>query len=181
MNFRLATIEDVAGIIKVSIDTWRIAYRDIFPTDFLNNLSYEDSEAKWRQRFTNPDRNIFFYIAETRSKVIVGFALGSLDQNDLTHNIPGIEKYIGELMAIYVLKEHQRRGIGLNLVKLIVKSLLEHNINSMVVWVLKDNPNWRFYEVLGGKYLGQDILIKDGVNYIKIAYGWDDIHQILSY
>ena len=181
MNYRLATIDDVPGIIKVSIDTWRTAYRDIFPADFLNNLSYEDSEAKWRQRFTNPDKNKFFYIAETDSKEIVGFALGNLEQNDLTHNVPGIEEYIGELMAIYVLKEYQRRGIGLNLVKLIVKRLLEHNINSMVVWVLKDNPNLRFYEVLGGNYLGKGILLKEGTNYIKVAYGWDDIRPILLY
>ena len=67
MNFRLATIEDVAGIIKVSINTWRTTYRDIFPSELLNNLSYEDSEAKWRQRFIDPERNIFFYIAETNS------------------------------------------------------------------------------------------------------------------
>ena len=180
MIYRLATIEDVAGIIKVSIDTWRITYRDIFPPDFLNNLSYEDSEAKWRQRFTDPERNIFFYIAETDSKEIVGFALGNLEQNDPTDKIPGIEKYTGELMAIYVLKEYQHRGIGTKLVKLIVKRLLEHNIDSMIVWVLKDNPNWKFYEVLGGKYLGQGILLKDGTNYIKLAYGWDDIRQILS-
>ena len=181
MNFRLATIEDIPGIIKVSVDTWRITYQDIFPADFLYNLSYEEGEAKWRQRFTNPDKNIFFYIAETDSKEIVGFALGNLEQNDLTHNIPGIEKYIGELMAIYVLKEYQRRGIGLKLVKLIVKRLLELNINTMIVWVLKDNPNWKFYEVLGGKYLGQGILLKEGTNYIKLAYGWKDIRQIISY
>lgn len=181
MNFRLAKIDDVAGIIKVSIDTWRTTYRDIFPADFLNNLSYEDAEAKWRQRFTNPERHIFFFIAETESKEIVGFALGNLEQNDPTPSIPNINKYIGELMAMYVLKEYQRRGIGVRLVKLIVERLIEHNINSMVIWVLKDNPNWKFYEVLGGKYLGQGILQKEGANYIKIAYGWDDIQKILAY
>jgi len=47
MNFRLATIEDVPGIIKVSVDTWRTTYQDIFPADFLNNLSYEEGEDKW--------------------------------------------------------------------------------------------------------------------------------------
>ena len=92
MNFRLATIEDIAGIIKVSIDTWRTTYREIFPPEFLNNLSYEDSEAKWRQRFTNPERNIFFYIAETDSKEIVGFALGNIEQNDPTENISDINE-----------------------------------------------------------------------------------------
>ena len=181
MNYRSAKIEDVPGIIKVSIDTWRTTYREIFPPELLNNLSYEDSEAKWQQRFTDPERNIFFYIAETDSKEIIGFALGSLEQSDPTPNIPDIVKYIGELKAIYVLKEYQRRGIGVSLVKLIAERLVEHKIDSMVVWVLKDNPNWKFYEILGGKYLGQGILQKEGSNYIKIAYGWDDIRTILAY
>ena len=181
MKFRLATIEDVAGIIKVSIDTWRTTYRDIFPADFLNNLSYEDAEAKWRQRFIDPERHIFFYIAETDSKEIVGFALGNLEQNDPTPNISDFNKYIGELMAIYVIKEYQRRGIGVRLVKLIVERLIELKINSMVVWVLKDNPNWKFYEILGGKYLGQGIHQIGGSNYVKIAFGWDDIRKFLTY
>ena len=181
MNFRLATIEDVPGIIKVSVDTWRITYQDIFPADFLYNLSYEEGEAKWRKRFINPERDIFFYIAEIDAKEIVGFTLGGLEQNDLTLNIPGIKKYIGELRAIYVLEEYQRRGIGLKLVKMVVERLLEQDINSLIVWVLKDNPNWKFYEILGGKYLGQDILQKEGVKYDKIAFGWEDIRKILAY
>ncbi|NHJ21597.1 MAG: GNAT family N-acetyltransferase [Candidatus Lokiarchaeota archaeon] len=181
MNFRLATIEDIPGIIKVSIDTWRTTYREILPTDFLNNLSYEDGISKWQQRFTEPERYIFFYIAETDSKEVIGFALGSLEQSDPTPNIPDINKYIGELKAIYVLKENQRRGIGVRLVKLIAEKLVEQDINSMVVWVLKDNPNWKFYEILGGKYLGQGIQKIGESDYIKIAFGWEDISKILTY
>jgi GNAT superfamily N-acetyltransferase len=181
MNFRLATIEDVPGIIKVSIDTWRTAYQDIFPADYLNSLSYEESEEKWRKRFINPERNIFFYIAETDAKEIVGFVLGDFEQYDLTLKIPGIRKYVGELRAIYVLKEYQRRGIGVKLVKMVVERLLEKDINSMIVWVLKDNPNSKFYEILGGIYAGQKMFEKVGVESVAIAYGWDDICQILSY
>ena len=181
MNFRLATIEDVPGIIKASVDTWRTTYQGIFPANFLNNLSYEEGEDKWRQRFINPERDVFFYIAETDTKEIVGFALGSLEQYDLTLKIPGIKKYVGELMAIYVLKEYQRRGIGLKLVKMVVERLLENNIKNMIVWVLKDNPYWKFYEIVGGKYVGQKMFEKENVDYVAIAYGWDDIRQILSY
>lgn len=181
MNFRLAAIDDVPGIVKVRVDTWRTAYKHIFPADFLKNMSYEDKEGRWRQIFTNPERDIFFYIAETDAKEIVGFALGGLEQYDLTLNIPAIKKYVGEIMAMYVLKEYQQRGIGLKLVKKVVERLLENNINSMIIWVLKDNPNWKFYEILGGKYIGQKMFEKEGVDYVEIAYGWDDIRQILSY
>ena len=84
-------------------------------------------------------------------------------------------------MAIYILKEYQRKKIGLKLVKMVVERLLESNIKSMIVWVLKGNPNCKFYEILGGTYIGQKMLEIESVNYIEVAYGWDDIRPILSY
>ena len=107
--------------------------------------------------------------------------MGSLEQSDLTLKIPGIRKYIGELMAIYILQEYQRKYIGEKLVKMIVERLLESDINSMIVWVLKDSPNCKFYEILGGKYVGEKMLEYGGANYITIAYGWDEIRLILAY
>ena len=95
---------------------------------------------------------------------IVGFVLGGFEQYDLTLKIPGIRKYVGELRAIYVLKEYQRRGIGVNLVKMVVERLLENKINSMIVWVLKDNSNRKFYEILRGRNVGQKMLEIEGVD-----------------
>ena len=181
MKFRLATIEDVPDIVKVKVDTWRTTYHSIFPREFLRNLSVKENEIRWQQRFDNPKRKIFIYLAEDVSKEIVGFSMGSLEQSDLTLKIPRIRHYIGELMAIYILKEYQRKKIGLKLMKMTVERLLESNINSMIVWVLKSNPNCKFYEILGGKYVGEKMLEIEGVNYIEIAYGWEDISQILSY
>ncbi|MFX1448777.1 MAG: GNAT family N-acetyltransferase [Promethearchaeota archaeon] len=181
MNYRLATIEDVSEIVKVNIDTWRTTYSDIFPPEFLQNLSYKEKEIRWLELFNNPERRIFIYLAETALKKIVGFSMGSLEQSDLTHKIPGIQNYIGELMAIYILKEYQRKHIGLKLMKMIVERFLENDIKSMIVWVLKASPNCKFYEILGGKYVGEKMLKYGGTNYITIAYGWDDISQILSY
>jgi len=180
MNFRLATIEDVPEIVKVNMDTWRTTYQSIFSLEFLQNLSYKEKEIRWRQLFDNPEREIFIYLAEEASKEIVGFSMGSLEQSNLTLKIPGIRNYIGELMAIYVLQEHQRKNIGLKLVKLIVERLIESRINSMIVWVLKENPYRKFYEYIGGKYIDEKMLEIDATNYIEIAYGWKDITKILE-
>ena len=180
MNFRLATIEDVPEIVKVNMDTWRTTYQSIFSPEFLQNLSYKEKEIRWRQLFDNPEREIFIYLAEEVSKEIVGFSMGSLEQSNLTLKIPGIRNYIGELMAIYVLQEHQRKKIGLKLVKLIVERLIESRINSMIVWVLKENPYRKFYEYIGGKYIGEKMLEIDATNYIEIAYVWKDITKILE-
>ena len=51
---------------------------------------------------------------EDVSKGIIGFCMGSLEQSDHTLKIPGIGKYLGELMAIYILTEYQRKHIGLD-------------------------------------------------------------------
>jgi GNAT superfamily N-acetyltransferase len=180
MNYRVATVEDVPTIVKINVDTWRTAYKLIFPPEFLRNLSYEKKELRWRERFNDTDKQEFIYLAETDSKKTVGFSMGSLKQTDITLKIPGISKYIGELMAIYILQEYQRKHIGTELVKLVVERLLENNIRTMIVWVLKDSPNCRFYEILGGKYVGEKMLEYGGIDYITIAYGWDNIRLILD-
>lgn len=181
MNFRLATIDDVPKIVKINVDTWRTAYKSIFPSEFLENLSYSEKEIRWRERFINPEKEEFIYIAETDSKKIVGFSMGSSEQSDLTLKIPGISKNVGELMAIYILQEYQRRQIGTKLVKMIVERLLEGSVSSMIVWMLKDSPYYKFYERIGGKYIGEKTLEYGGVDYLAIAYGWDDIRIILDY
>jgi len=180
MNFRLATIDDMLGIAKVGVDTWRTTYHSILPADLLRNLSYEEKEIKNRRRFEDPNIKRFIYIAENDSKKIIGFSMGSLEIWNYTSTIPEIKSYIGELMAVYVLQEYQRNHIGLELVKLIVKYLFENNIRRMIVWVLKGNPHYKFYEILGGKYLGQKLLEIEGKNYVEHAYGWQDITKILE-
>lgn len=180
MNYRLATIEDVSQIVKINVDTWRTAYKSIFPSEFLQNLSYKEKEIRWRERFNNREKEEIIYLAETNSKNIIGFSMCSLEQSDRTLKIPGISKYIGEIMAIYILQEYQRKHIGTKLVKLVVERLLETNIKTMIVWVLKDSPYRKFYESLGGKYVGEKMLEYGSTNYRTIAYGWNDIRLILD-
>ncbi len=180
MKFRLGTIEDLLGIAKVKVDTWRTTYQSIVSAEFLRNLSYKENEIKWRQRFEDPERSWFNYVAEDDSKKIIGFSTGNLEQWNFSLEVPGLKNYLGELMAVYVLKEHQRKHIGLELVKLIVENLLKNDVKSMVVWVLKGNPNYKFYEIFGGKYIGQKMLEIDGKDYIELAYGWTDITTILK-
>ena len=151
------------------------------PIDFLQNLSYKEKELRWRELFKNREKGEFIYLAETDSKRIIGFSMGSLEQSDLTLKIPGISEYKGELMAIYILQEHQRGHVGTELVKKTVERFLESNIKSMIVWVLKQSPYRKFYEKLGGKYLGEKTLDYGGVDYVAIAYGWNDISPILDF
>ncbi|MFW9969541.1 MAG: GNAT family N-acetyltransferase [Candidatus Odinarchaeota archaeon] len=179
MKYREAFISDLSGIVKVQVDTWRTAYRGIIPGDYLQSLSYRDKKENWRQKLENPTHGAKIFVAETDHCEIVGFASATLEKYNPIIIVQRLRNYIGELCAIYVSKEFQRKKIGIELVKLVAKYLLANNVKSMIVWVLKKNPSYRFYEKLGGKYLGEQSIEIGGIKYIEKAYGWENIESIL--
>ncbi len=181
INFRKATILDLSEIVKVNIDTWKTTYRGIISEKYLQNLSYKDKEEKWRQRLENPSHGAIIYVAEIYLHGIVGFVLATLEKYNPILMIPKLERFQGELCAIYIIKDFQREKIGTELVKLVVKYFEVNKINSMITWVLKENPSHRFYEKLGGIVLGEQSIEIGRDRYTEIAYGWENIKNILSH
>jgi hypothetical protein len=53
-------------------------------------------------------------------------------------------------------------------------------MNSMLVWVLRDNPSRGFYEALGGEYVREQAITIGGANLIELAYGWPDTMALLD-
>ncbi len=156
MKVRKAGVSDALGIAKVHVDTWRSAYKGIISDKFLQSLNYIGRENRCKERLKNQEEKHFFYVAEDELRGIIGFAVGGLEQFEPNIEDPITSKYEGELLAIYVLEEYQRKGIGAQLVQKVIKNLLEHAINSMLVWVLKESNYRVFYEKLGGKYLTEN-------------------------
>lgn len=180
MNIRKAIISDAPKIAIINVESWKTTYKGIISEDFLQNLSYKNSKVQWKERLVEKNEKYFTYVAESNSGIIVGFALGGLEQFD--RESKGFKEaiYKGELMAIYILKEYQRKGIGRKLVLKIIKHLVENSINSMVVWILKNNPSFEFYKALGAKYIGERFIEIGGIKYIECAYGWDNIKNVLD-
>jgi len=178
INFRIANISDLSGIVKVKVDTWKTAYQGIISESYLQSLSYEDKEENWRQRLENPTHGAIIYVAETDQNEIVGFALATLEKFNPIVALLQEERYIGELCAVYILEKFQRKKIGSELIYLVVKYFKVNNIDSMITWVLKENPSRRFYEKLGGKILGEQSIEIGGIKYVEIAYGWENIDII---
>lgn len=111
MIVREAAPSDIPAISRVHVDTWRTTYHGIVPDEVLANLSYKKRENGWRQVFNNaPKDHGFTYVAEDESGQIVGFANGGVERT-------GHPVYQGELNAIYILKSHQQKGIGRELVQ----------------------------------------------------------------
>jgi len=172
---RKATLDDAAGIARVHVDSWRTTYKSQIADEFLAGLSYERREQGWIDNLSNPQSNSLLYVAETEPGQIIGFvSAGPRRAGDLDY-----PDYKGELYAIYLLAESQGQGTGRRLMQAAVRELCERGIVSMLLWVLKENePSRRFYEVVGGSYLGEKPITIGNQNLIEVAYGWQDLPSL---
>ena len=169
IRIREAVPADAGPMTRVHIDTWRTAYAGIVPAEHLAGLSYSDREAVWVQILTRHQPAECNFVAETGSGEIVGFAGGGPERE-------GDRTYRGELYAVYLLREHQRRGVGRRLACAVARGLLSAGFDSMLLWVLEDNrAARRFYESLGGEQVGRKTIAVGGAGLVEVSYGWKDI------
>ncbi|EDL66726.1 GNAT family N-acetyltransferase [Bacillus sp. SG-1] len=168
MIIRKASISDASGIAKVQVDTWKTTYKGLVPDDYLDAMTYESREQKWDMILKEGTA----YVAEDKGRII-GFSSGGMER---TQKYP---EFKGELYAIYILEEYQRKGWGKKLIKPVVNDLLQKQIDSMTVTVLEDNPSRLFYESLGAVRLDSVEVEMAGVKLPERVYGWKDIKKIL--
>jgi GNAT superfamily N-acetyltransferase len=167
MTVREAIYTDIPAIARVHVDTWRTTYKGIFSDEYLANLSYEKRESGWLKILNNTLENDFIYVAQDALGEIIGFASGGLER---TAN----PIYKGELSAIYILENHQHKGLGRRLVQAVAHRLGQRRIYSMLAWVLADNPACGFYATLGGQKVYEKQIERDGTMLLEVAYGWID-------
>lgn len=169
-TIRIAHLEDAAGIARVHVDSSRTTYKGIFADEFLATLTYSRQEQSWQRILNDPAQMTF--VAVDEAGTIVGFVNGGPERE-------GDPVYQGELYAMYLVQEAQRRGLGRSLVKELARALAERHFASMMLWVLASNPACRFYEALGGQVIKQRQYQVGGASYDELAYGWKDLSLLL--
>ena len=173
MLVRPARIEDAPRISRVHVDSWRTTYSGILSEDFLSAMSYEDFETRWRSWLGGEfDVRGTFYVAELPTGGIVGFASGGPRRGE------SYPEYESELYTVYLLPEHQRRGLGRRLLGAVAGALLADGKRSMLAWVLAENLSRPFYEAVGGRLLGSQKVEIGGAALEEVAYGWDDTRSL---
>lgn len=175
MLIRAARPDDATGIARAHVDTWRTAYRAILPASFLDALSYEAREQRWREWWTQADPQRWLLVVEDMAGRVIGFAGGGSERD----RTPG---YDGEIYAIYLRAEHHRCGIGRQLMAACAHQLATQGFKAALVWVLEANGSARaFYEALGGQLLDNNKSITIGETpLIEVAYGWPDLRVLLG-
>ena len=139
--------------------------------------TYEESERNWARTLCelseDDEREEYIYVAENDAGDIIGIAMGGPESSN--HPL-----YTGAIYFLYLLPAYHRRGIGRQLLISVVERLVEHDMDSLLIRVLKANtPARRFYEALGGQLVLEEPIEDRGVVLDEVAYGWRDVSVLL--
>jgi GNAT superfamily N-acetyltransferase len=171
VNIRLAGVPDAAGIAYVHVTAWRETYRGLIPDSVLDTLSIARGTERWKNTLDDSTDMYHLTLAAEVNGRVAGFANYGREHG-------GDSKYLGELFALYVLKDFHGQGIGWALVQRTAEELLKLEIPSMLVWVLAENPARKFYEHLGGVYLREKSIEIGESILMEQAYGWKDLRPL---
>jgi ribosomal protein S18 acetylase RimI-like enzyme len=150
IHMRRARRADARAIAEVHVDTWRHAYRDLLPIEFLNALSAEARERYWASELAVTPGDRTPWLADSAGQV-AGFAsVGPSRDADA-------QVGTGELYTLYVMPEMWDRGVGADLLRRAEHDLIDHDYAEATLWVLADNARARrFYERAGWRTDGAE-------------------------
>lgn len=141
-ELRYAAMEDIHGMGRVYVDTWKAAYQGMIPQEYLNGLTIEGWEEKYRSRFSKTEG---YHVAVlTKDESIIG-VMSFMKTRD--HDLP---ETCGEIVSIYVLQEYWHQGLGKMMLGWAVKELQTLGFTDCALWTLEDNLQaQRAYERFG--------------------------------
>lgn len=164
-------LNDAEGIAKVHVDSWKSTYKEIIPSEYLNNLSYDKRTKLWEMNIGEKEN--FVIVAVDTDGEVIGFAdAWNRDRNTEGNTI--------DLTSIYLLESYQGKGIGKKLLKELFSYFKEAGYEKVFVDVLEDNRTKLFYEYYGANLI-ETVQIKIGNEVLnELIYEWNDIDEVLG-
>ena len=144
----VAQSDDPLEISNIYESSWKYAYKNIIPQDYLDSFP----KGHWADNINQESRNNLVVIEDG---VIIGTASFCKSR---------WEEYsdYGEIVSIYFLPEYIGKGYGSLLLKRCVEELQQRGFDKMLLWVLEDNCRARsFYEKNG--FLCAEVFLEDNI------------------
>ena len=139
---------------KVICDAWGETYCGLIPDEILDGRRAE----RWTERARRSPENKFIAYADGEAAGAVGFL-------PLARDFCTCEES-SEIVALYVLKRFQRRGVGKALLE---RALRELGAQRVTLFVLKGNENAiGFYKKMGFEFTGK-VLDENGMTELEMV------------
>jgi ribosomal protein S18 acetylase RimI-like enzyme len=160
-TIRRAHLGDATAIARVHTQVWKENYNGIINQSYLDALLFKDEDR--RDVLSHQDARKATWVACNQQREIVGFCdFGRARSHD---------HILGEVYALYLLKEYQRIGIGSTLWRQAKNHFSHLNLIPYCVWVLRENRLARqFYEKHNGKLQGEEIIALGSCVYWRMRY-----------
>lgn len=153
--------DDLFKVSTVFACSWKSSYKGIIHQSYLDSLELDH----WVSRLNTSTAESCLAIYNGK---YVGVASICRGRDTKYHSF-------GEIMAIYLLPQYQRLGIGQKLLQFAIDDLNNQGYKDIYLWVFKDNFGSRkFYEQMGFKNSGE-------MNTIEIEnHQYDELRYLLT-
>ena len=172
---RDAVYEDAPALADTVLLPNQMAFKGLVPDHCLADLTRDESTANWQRalrELSEPAATEFLHVAVNEAGQVVGHIMAGPRPDD--------PDYPAEIYTLAVLPDHQKSGVGRQLVVSAAERLARIGIHAMQVRTLMINPNRMFYERLGAHYLFEEPYDWDGETLSQAVYGWDDTALLLK-
>ncbi|REJ07293.1 GNAT family N-acetyltransferase [Halobacillus trueperi] len=168
---RAARFEDAETIAEIHVKSWKSTYKDLIDERDLSNTTVEHRIALWETVLRTPVNGQIAYVIENDHGEVVGFVSGGKER---TKNYG----FDGEIYAIYLLDEYQGKGYGKEMLRVFSNGMLEAGYQSLLVWVLTNNPSSQFYIKYGADPVEAERVTIGQGTYEETAYGWSELKRL---
>ncbi len=144
MEIRYALPQDIPGMSRVYVDTWKAAYRGMIPKEYLHGLDASRWEDRCRQTFNREGSPKAAVI--TQDGQVIGVSSFSKTRDD------DLPPSYGEIISIYVLPEYWHMGYGTRMLAWVAEEMKGLGFSSCALWTLEENARaQRAYQRFGFK------------------------------
>lgn len=138
---RPASEADAEQIAAVHIASWREAYTDVVPQEYLDGLDVASRTERWREHFAGLDHATSVWVAQEAEEVLGFASLGPSRDEDA-------DRTTMEIYSIYLEPSAWGRGVARELMRTVVAALPSGA--AVTLWVLAANERaQRFYRRAG--------------------------------
>ena len=187
MHVRLAQEADTPAMARVMVDTYMRAHKGQIPEEVWlkrrEEWTYQVSEQAWARTLrdiadgSSPRECVYLAIDTPTGEAgdqIVGIVMGGPAE-------VGPWEHAGDIYALYVRFDRQRRGVGRHLLGAAANHLSQLGMTALIIRSLPANtPANRFYESLGGQIIGECEVEEYGYRILERIYGWADSSLLLD-
>lgn len=144
MEIRIATDEDCRSLAILKRMVWETTYRGIYPDEKLDKYDIDLNENKFKNMIKQKSQKLFVVL--NGSEIIGYMSCGKI--------MRAFDKYTHDIGLLYLTKEYQGKGIGLDLFQFAKNELKNQGVTEFIVSCNKYNlPAQQFYKKMGGKII----------------------------